>query len=97
MKVRADIQLIATAHGGRREPLRGSFRPNHRFAGKDDFAVGEVEQEADALLAPGESAELIVTFMPDGLPMLTRGMRWDLREGPDRLIGHGRILDILEP
>jgi len=95
MKVRASIELIPTESGGAGHPLRGCFRPNHRF-GSDDFVVGEVEQAPDEVIAPGECANRIVAFLPDGLPMLLEGTQWEIFEGPQKLIGHGRVLELLE-
>ena len=73
MKVLARIKLRPTADGGRAQPLVGSFRPNHSFQ-PNVFVIGEVEQKAGASLFPGQSADLVVHFIPDGLPKLTPGL-----------------------
>ena len=94
MKVRASIELIPTASGGADHSLRGCFRPNHRF-GSGDFVVGEVQQAPDEVIAPGECAERIITFLPDGLPPLVAGTQWEIFEGPHNLIGRGTVLKLL--
>jgi translation elongation factor EF-Tu-like GTPase len=66
MNVLARIKLLSTEEGGRTEPLVGSFRPNHSFQ-PGSFAIGEVEQGNGAALAPGDSADLVVRFLP-GVP-----------------------------
>lgn len=95
MKVRARIELFAAIDGGRSEPLRGSFRPNHRFA-EDWYVIQQVQLRCDESLAPGECAERLVDFIPDGLPALAAGMEWQLFDGPTRAIGSGKVLEVLE-
>ncbi len=95
MRVRATIQLLTTAAGGRAEPLRGNARPNHSFTG-GAFLIGQIEQKPDEELVPGESAERIVDFVPDGLPLLTPGTRWDIFDGPAKMIGYGTVLAIVD-
>ena len=93
MKVRAQIELLATNDGGRSQPFIGSFRPNHRF-NQNYSVIGEVEQPKAAALYPGETAELIVNFIPDGLPALQTGLRWTIHEGP-KVIGYGTVREVL--
>ena len=96
MRVLARIELLPTAAGGGTDPFIGSFRPNHRFD-LDGFVIGEVEQPGGAL-GPGESADLIVNFLPETAPtQLTAGMEWQIYDGPKHLIGHGTVLQVLSP
>lgn len=94
MKVLARISLLPTEDGGRVQPLIGSFRPNHSFA-PGMFVIGQVEQEPGATLLPGQSADLLVNFIPDGLPRLTPGMEWQLYDGPGHLIGSASVLELI--
>ena len=97
MRVLARIELLPTAAGGRTDPFTGSFRPNHRFD-LDGFVIGEVEQQPGGALRPGESADLIVNFLPETTPtQLTAGMEWQIYDGPKHLIGHGTVLQVLSP
>ena len=95
MKVLARIELLSTAKGGRSQPLIGSFRPNHRFE-PNMFVIGQVEQDAGDPLFPGQSADLVVQFLPEGLPKLTPGREWEIYDGPRHLIGFARVLRVLE-
>ena len=94
VKVRAKIELLSSRDGGRSQPLVGSFRPNHRFD-RPYFVIGQVEQAEGSALHPGETAELTVDFIPEGLPELQPGVRWVLYDGPSKLIGYGTVLQVL--
>lgn len=94
VKVRAKIELLSAAGGGRSQAFIGSFRPNHPFD-QSYFVVGQVEQAKGAALHPGETAELTVNFIPEGLPELQPGVRWAIHDGPTKLIGYGTVLRVL--
>jgi len=94
MEIRARIELLSSMDGGRLDPLRGSFRPNHKFATADSFSIGEVRQNAQALLFPGNTIDCVVRFVPESVPPLATGMRWALYEGPNHLIGYGTVLEM---
>jgi hypothetical protein len=64
MKVLARVELLSTADGGRREALVGPFRLNHSFE-PGEFVIAKVEQRDGDALAPGESADLVVDFLPE--------------------------------
>ena len=95
MKVLARIELLATANGGRKEPLVGAFRLNHSFV-PDEFVIAQVEQRPGAALAPGQRADLVVDFLPETAPItLTKGIEWRIFDGPECLVGHGTVLKVL--
>ena len=95
MKVLARIALLPTEEGGLAQPLIGSFRPNHRFEAVM-FVIGQVQQEPEAALHPGHSANLIVDFIPDGVPALAPGLEWRMYDGPSHLIGSATVLQIID-
>ena len=94
MKVLARIRLLATDHGGREAPLVSPFRLNHSFQ-PGQFAIAQVEQSPDDALAPGQSADLVVEFLPETSPALSSGMEWRIFDGPKHLVGHGTVLEVL--
>ena len=95
MKVLARIELLATGDGGRKEPLAGNFRLNHSFE-PGEFVVGQVEQQPGDALAPGQSAALVVDFLPDAAPnSLASGMEWRIYDGPKHLVGRATVLEVL--
>ena len=94
VKVLAKISLLPTEAGGRTEPIIGSFRPNHSFS-PGMFVIGQVEHRPGAELFPGESADLVVDFIPDGVPALTPGTKWNLYDGPSHLIGSATLLRVI--
>ena len=95
VKVLARIRLLATDEGGRERPLIGPFMLNHRF-GPGDFVIARVEQGPNDALEPGQSAELIVHFLPETSPSLSSGMEWQIFDGPAHLVGHGTVLEVLD-
>ena len=95
VKVKARIELLSASDGGPGHPLVGSFRPNHRFD-QPYFVIGEVEQPEGQPLNPGETRELTVNFIPEGLPELRPGLRWAFYDGPSKLIGYGTVLEVFD-
>jgi elongation factor Tu len=95
MKVLARVKLLSSADGGRTQPMIGNFRPNHSFQ-PDTFVVGEVQQERGSSLFPGQSADLVVQFIPEGVPELTPGLEWKIYDGPRHLIGSATVLKLID-
>jgi len=95
MKVQARIELLPPEESGRKQPLVGTFWLNHRFR-PGTFVIARVQQQPGAELWPGKSADLIVEFLPEGVPALSPGTEWQIYDGPNQLVGHGRVLDVLE-
>ena len=60
------------------------------------FVIGQVEQEAGDSLFPGQSADLLVQFLPDGVPRLAPGLEWRIYDGPRHLIGSATVLQVIE-
>jgi translation elongation factor EF-Tu-like GTPase len=95
MKVLARIKLLSTEKGGRQKALVGPFRLNHSFA-PGEFVIANVEQPSGEALAPGHHADLVVDFLPETAPSpLTSGVEWRIFDGPDHLIGHGTVIEVL--
>lgn len=95
MKVLARIKLRSTADGGRKDPLVGPFRLNHSFQpGK--FVIAQVQQRDGESLAPGQSANLIVDFLPETAPTLAKGIEWQICDGPTYVVGHGMVLEVFK-
>lgn len=93
MRILARISLLSAEQGGRTQPFIGSFWPNHSFA-PGMFVIGQVKQDPTSSLFPGDTADLLVDFIPDGLPALGPGMEWSLYDGPSHLIGSATVLKI---
>lgn len=96
--VRAEVQLLPTAKGGRATPVRGSYRPNHNFFGPEnrEMAVGFIELPDGRDWQPGESLELPITFLrwPRLDAHIHVGCEWAIQEGP-KMVGTGRVLQVL--
>ena len=58
--------------------------------------IGEIQQASGEVISPGECADRIIAFLPDGLPHLSVGMQWEIFEGPRKLIGRGTVLELLD-
>lgn len=95
--VRAMIAMVQTDSGGRIGPFTKGFRPNHNFGAQDDrfFYIGQVEVPEGDWVYPGETRELLVTFLNARglLELLTPSRTWRIQEGP-RLIGTGTVMAI---
>lgn len=98
ISVRAEVRLLPPSKGGRTNPVRGSYRPNHNFFGPDDIemTIGSIDFPQDAELEPGESMELPITFWrwPGLEEQLYPGREWRIQEGL-RLVGVGKVIEIL--
>jgi hypothetical protein len=95
VKVLARIELLATADGGRREALVGPFRLNHSFE-PGEFVIAQVEQGDGEAISPGQSADLVVDFLPETAPSLATGMEWQICDGPTHVVGRGTVLEVLD-
>lgn len=58
--------------------------------------LGKSSKLPARLLRQGKCADRIVAFLPDGLPVLVAGMQREIFEGPQKLIGRGTVLELLE-
>lgn len=98
--VKAEVRLLSAKEGGRIAPIRGSFRPNHNFFAPDDrnMTVGSIDLPDGSELHPGQSMEVKITFLGwAGLAgQVYQGREWRIQEGA-RLIGYGRVIEVLSP
>jgi translation elongation factor EF-Tu-like GTPase len=98
IRVLARIHVLTVKEGGRREPFRGRYRPNHNFGASDNrhFFIGEVEIPDGVNVYPGETHELMVMFLPViGIAeQLTVGRQWRIQEG-GKLVATAEVLSVL--
>ncbi|MBS0334269.1 MAG: hypothetical protein JSS35_15990 [Proteobacteria bacterium] len=94
--VRAEVRLLSTAEGGKRVPIRESYRPNHNFFGAEnlDMAMGFIDFASGDQMKPGETRVLEINFLSWPASALQPGREWRIQEGL-QLVGIGRILDVL--
>lgn len=94
--VRASIAVVPEDQGGRHGPFTKGFRPNHNFGGPEDrfFFIGQIEVAEGDWVYPGDTRELLVTFLnARGLrELLVPGRTWRIQEGP-RLVGSGTVIE----
>ena len=97
--VRARIDFLSTAEGGRASPVWNDYRPNHNFGEPDGrvFCMGFFRLPSSRAVSPGESAEVKILFhsLPEMLDQIVPGRRWRVQEG-SRLVAHGTVLEILD-
>jgi translation elongation factor EF-Tu-like GTPase len=98
IRVLARISVLRTGDGGRQTAFKGGYRPNHNFGSAEDrvFYVGQVEATEGTWVHPGETRDLVVTFLNvRGLSdLLTVGRTWRIQEGP-RHVATGEVLALL--
>lgn len=98
IRVLARISVLRTEDGGRKGPFTGHYRPNHNFGGPADrvFYVGQVEVPEGTWVHPGETRDLVVSFLNGrGLPELLQvGRSWRIQEGP-KLVATASVLALL--
>lgn len=95
--VRASISLISSEAGGRSGPVLSGYRGLVRLEGGSvDFGF---ELTLDSAIGGGEGIRPgcvgsghLSFWAVDDLPLLTKGQRFEIREGT-RLIGFGEIID----
>lgn len=95
IRVLARISVLRTEDGGREGPFTVSYRPNHNFGGPADrvFYIGQVEVPQGTWVHPGETRDLVITFLNvRGLSdLLQVGRRWRIQEGPKH-VATGEVL-----
>jgi translation elongation factor EF-Tu-like GTPase len=96
--VEATICLLATELGGRQSPITKGFRPNHNFgdAENKNMFIGQLELNDGDWLYPGETRDLLISFMRSGnlAEKLSIGAKWRLQEG-GHLIGTAQVKRVL--
>ena len=65
VRVFARIQVMKAEDGGRKGPFTRPFRPNHNFGGPENrlFFIGQIEIPEGVWIHPGETHELVVSFL----------------------------------
>ena len=100
IKVLARVSMLSAESGGRTTPLTGaySYRPNHNFGGPEgcEFYIGQVAIPGDTTVHPGETHDLVITFLNgrDLSNLLQVGRLWRIQEGP-KLVATAQVLAIV--
>jgi translation elongation factor EF-Tu-like GTPase len=98
IQVLARISVLRPEDGGRQGAFKGGCRPNHNFGAAEDrvFYIGQVEAPDGTWVHPGETRDLVITFLNvRGLSaLLTVGRTWRIQEGP-RHVATGEVLALL--
>jgi translation elongation factor EF-Tu-like GTPase len=87
----ATIQLIPSESGGKTWPVLSGYRSLVRFEGTE-VDIGFELQLQEESLEPGESGVGCVTMWAEGIPDLSVGQQFEIREGL-RIVGYGIVLD----
>jgi translation elongation factor EF-Tu-like GTPase len=98
IRVLARISVVRTEDGGKSVPFTSKYRPNHNFGTPDErlFYIGQVEVPEGTWVHPGDTRDLVVTFI-DGKGLkdfLKAGRVWRIQEGP-KLVATAQVLSIL--
>ena len=98
--VSAKLTFKGTNEGGKSNPIRSGYRPNHSFEKLENnkhvsFYIGEIQFNDKEFIYPGETAIVTVIFLKAGgiEEYLIPGRQWYLYEVP-RLIAEGEILQV---
>lgn len=95
IKVLARVSVLGTEEGGRSHPLPNRYRPNHNFGGARDnqFYIGQLEIPENTSVRPGETTDLVVTFLngPGLSELLYEGRTWRIQEG-SKLVAMAQVL-----
>jgi hypothetical protein len=95
VRVRARIELLPLERSPGHEYYASGIMPNHFFPGLDGATIGRVEFEGRETLPFGETCDAFISFLwPVNWPPLAAGLSWRVQEGA-KLVGHGRILEVL--
>jgi hypothetical protein len=94
-QIRARIKLLATAEGGRKEPLLNEPRCPVKFDGKDDGEYNDCMFRLPSPVQPGETFDADIFFLcPDLVaPFLNTGRRFWLHEGV-RPFAEGQVIEV---
>ena len=99
--VKAKITLKTSEEGGRSNPKRTCYRPNHVFVQPNNIRelsayIGEIQFSDHEFIYPGETklVEIIFANVGEIDKYMNVGQKWFIYEVP-RLVGEGEILEIL--
>jgi elongation factor Tu len=99
IKVKAKIRLLTAAEGGRTNPIKSGYRPNHVFTPPQnnnwETYIGDLQFEESDFFEPGETKIVTARFLNsrDIEKYINVGQKWLLYEVP-RVIAEGEILAI---
>jgi elongation factor Tu len=97
VRVLARVKVLSAEEGGRTSPFQAKSRPNHNFGGPENryFYIGQVEIPEGESVAPGETRELMITFLPviGIVEELKLGRRWRIQEG-GKLVAFAEVLAV---
>jgi translation elongation factor EF-Tu-like GTPase len=97
-RVRAVASMLRSEDGGRQTGIRSGYRPNHNFGPTDGrtFYIGQIDFAVPVTIEPGQSAEVVVTFVtgPGLWEDLQPGRQWRIQEGP-KLVAVGEVQEVL--
>jgi hypothetical protein len=97
--VKSKINLKTTSEGGRTSGFKTAYRPNHVFEYFEDNClrtfIGEVNFEAQELIMPGTTAEVVVRFLflSPLEKYLEIGRKWWIHEG-SKIVAEAEILSV---
>lgn len=92
LELRIEFGLYAECMAAR-PGYRTGVRPNHRFPGREDCFIGQVNFIGVEILRPGESCEAVmqcVVAVKDR-ELFVPGFSWEVCEA-DEVLGFGRVL-----
>lgn len=99
VRVLARITTLPAEESGQSAPIFSGVRPNHNFgsAEANEFFIGQVQFIGREKLAPGETCDAEIMFIPGpGLDdFLVEGRAWRLQFG-SRLIATAIVLSRLD-
>jgi hypothetical protein len=100
--VKAALRFRTTAEGGRTDPVKSGYRPNHVFERDlqdkpQQTFIGDVILEDGGWMELGEAKTVTIRFLRvrSVEQYITVGRKWLLYEVP-RIVGEEEILEILE-
>ena len=98
IKILARIEVVKTEDGGRTGAFTQKYRPNHNFGSAEnrEFFIGQVEIPEGVWISPGETHDLVITFLNvQGLAKnLKIGRHWRIQEG-SKLVANAEVLSVI--
>jgi len=93
--IEAEVTFLPTAHGGRRGPVFGDYRPQFYYAGHDWDARHEYPDVSQ--VSPGDTARVYLAFLSPGehVGKLRPGMAFLVREG-SKIVAFGSVTRLLD-
>jgi translation elongation factor EF-Tu-like GTPase len=96
--VRAELELFSSENGGRKQPFKSGFSPNHNFGDSKNnyFYIGRIYTDNDVFIHPGSKCNVNISFLNvRGLKeKLVIGNAWSIQEG-HKIIGICKVIEII--